>query len=179
MGLALLSIVALSGCYEQGANLVEADKTPKTIQADGLSRNSTVLSPTDKEGASTMDGSTVESGTVDLPSGQIAGTETVPCPFDLTDAELVERERKPSARSWTFVSSKSAPEFVEEVLDQSRDRGYKLVEATTLDLEGNAWGCVVSDAPTESVYLVTVSDEPDANPYGEDMSTCTVVKLGG
>ena len=116
-----------------------------------------------------------------------AGGQHLTCPFDFTGAQFADGRTNSLGRGWTYVTDEDVGTLVEEALMQSRDQGFELVGAVTLDLEGNAWGCVVTDRPGEITYLVIIGPVGLLDPEGEitgglaaqDDNLCAVTAMGG
>lgn len=179
----LLAAFVLSGCLANSGGTTEEERASVDNRAKDLIVEAALPVTTY---AASVDELAAAKGELDVKRGdQTAVFEDGKlsksrCPYDLDGADLVDRNTESNATSWTFASQANTDALVEEVLDQSNKQGFELVQATSLNLDGTAWGCVVMDAATDSVYLVTVSEASDNEGFpNEKGSCCVVVEVNG
>lgn len=141
----------------------------------------------------TLSGSSSEPSAYPIPSGVTAsgyeGGETsaedmdtsgVPgqsCPLEPSGGRETGYRTNNLGRGWTFMTDEKNELVVAGLIDQMRAAGFELVDAETLDLFGDSWGCVATKLEDSEVVLVIVQPEVMGESSGETASSVSIALI--
>jgi hypothetical protein len=93
------------------------------------------------------------------------------CPLAIGGGTLESVRSSPAGTSWRYSATTSVDSLVKAVLMQMQREGWRLVDATGLDLFGEAWGCVAYEPQDGHVVLVTMLPGTIGGIDNEDATT--------
>jgi hypothetical protein len=102
----------------------------------------------------------------------------VACPLLLpTSASGLSYQKGLLTESWKAYSTKPCQEVARELLELLSAQGVNLLEAGTMDLSGEAWGCTVKSLQDEALTLTLVPEKLGQQRDADNRLCITVVRI--
>lgn len=101
------------------------------------------------------------------------------CPVMAGGGAFEQTAENALGRGWRSCTDADVSEVAREILAQLESGGYKLLEASRMDLFGEAWGCVASRQEDSCVVVAVLLPERMGGTSDEEVSTRVLVaRLG-
>ena len=113
----------------------------------------------DVEGAPDERGSTDEESSIWHGGSSSSMQQQGVCPVDVVGGSLQSMRENAFGQAWRYVSEEGIEHIAEGALRQMCDGDWELLEASQMDLFGEAWTCVAQRSAEDRVLIVVVTPE--------------------